>query len=173
MGAASTATLRYGRSISGATTCGLSATHSASRSRSVLGYSFGGFVAQSYATRHPDHPAKLVLYSTTPVLDDGPVLDAFESIGGAEVRAIAAAYFADRTPENTAAFRATCFPLYNTKLGDPNLGLRWIVNNAVSANFFEGEGKRFDFGRCYIVLPARRWWWPGQKTHDARCRSRR
>ncbi len=44
----------------------------------VLGYSFGGFVAQSYATRHPDHPAKLVLYSTTPVLDDGPVLDAFE-----------------------------------------------------------------------------------------------
>jgi pimeloyl-ACP methyl ester carboxylesterase len=111
----------------------------------VLGYSFGGFVAQSYATRHPDHPAKLMLYSTAPVLDDARVLDAFEKIGGAEVRAIAAAYFADRTPENTTAFRATCFPLYNTKPGDPNLSLRWIINNAVSTHFFEGEGKRFDF----------------------------
>ena len=119
MGAASTATLRYGRSISGATTCGLSANALGIEKPIVLGYSFGGFVAQSYATRHPDHPAKLVPYSTTPVLDDGPVLDAFEFIGGAEVRAIAAAYFAIRTPENTAAFRATCFPLYNTKLGDP------------------------------------------------------
>ena len=111
----------------------------------VLGYSFGGFVAQSYTTRHPDHPAKLMLYSTAPMLDDAPVLDAFEKIGGAEVRAVAAAYFADRTPENTTAFRATCFPLYNTKPGDPNLGLRWIINNAVSTHFFEGEGKRFDF----------------------------
>ena len=43
----------------------------------VLGYSFGGFVAQSYAIRHPDHPAKLILYSTAPVLLDEPVLDAF------------------------------------------------------------------------------------------------
>ena len=34
----------------------------------VLGYSFGGFVAQSYAIRHPDHPSKLILYSTAPVL---------------------------------------------------------------------------------------------------------
>ncbi len=38
----------------------------------VLGYSFGGIVAQSYAIRHPDHPAKLILYSTTPVLLDEP-----------------------------------------------------------------------------------------------------
>jgi pimeloyl-ACP methyl ester carboxylesterase len=56
----------------------------------VLGYSFGGFVAQSYAIRHPDHPAKLILYSTAPVLLDDPVLDAFEAIGGVEARAVAA-----------------------------------------------------------------------------------
>ncbi len=30
----------------------------------VLGASFGGMVAMSYATRHPDHPSKLVLIST-------------------------------------------------------------------------------------------------------------
>jgi proline iminopeptidase len=73
----------------------------------VLGYSFGGFVTQSYAMRHPSHPGKLVLYSTAPMLQDEPVLDAFEAIGGTEVRAIAAAYFAGRTPETTAAFRTT------------------------------------------------------------------
>ena len=32
----------------------------------VLGVSFGGFVAMSYATRHPEHPAKLILLSTSP-----------------------------------------------------------------------------------------------------------
>lgn len=30
----------------------------------VLGLSFGGFVAQRYAARHPDHPSKLILMST-------------------------------------------------------------------------------------------------------------
>jgi proline iminopeptidase len=33
----------------------------------VLGASFGGMVAMSYATRHPSHPAKLVLISTEAV----------------------------------------------------------------------------------------------------------
>lgn len=28
----------------------------------VLGYSFGGYVALSYAIRYPDHPAKLILW---------------------------------------------------------------------------------------------------------------
>jgi pimeloyl-ACP methyl ester carboxylesterase len=63
----------------------------------VLGYSFGGLVAQSYAIRHPHHMAKLILYSTAPVLLDEPVLDAFETIGGAAAREVAARYFADRT----------------------------------------------------------------------------
>lgn len=30
----------------------------------VLGASFGGMVAMSYATRHPDHPSKLIFIST-------------------------------------------------------------------------------------------------------------
>src|SRR5689334_22255859 len=92
----------------------------------VLGYSFGGFVAQAYATRHPDHPAKLILYSTAAVMLDAPALDAFEAIGGPAARAVAAAYFADPTPETRAAFRATCFPLYNPTPDDPLPNLRQI-----------------------------------------------
>jgi proline iminopeptidase len=111
----------------------------------VLGYSFGGFVAQSYAIRHPDHPAKLVLYSTAPVLRDEPVIDAFEAIGGKEVRAVALRYFAHRTEATTAEFRRVCFPLYHQVPEDPAWMERSVSNLAVSIHFFEGEGRTFDF----------------------------
>lgn len=111
----------------------------------VLGYSFGGIVAQSYAIRHPHHPAKLVLYSTTPVLHDEAVCDAFEAIGGAEVRAVAERYFSARTEATTAEFRRICFPLYHQVPEDPAWMQRSISNLAVSIDFFEGEGKVFDF----------------------------
>lgn len=111
----------------------------------VLGYSFGGFVAQSYATRHSSHPEKLVLYSTAPVLQDEPMLDAFEALGGAEARAVAAAHFAAPTPETNAAFRAICFPLYNTKPGDPDIGRRRVGHDALSVHFFQNEARRMDF----------------------------
>ena len=34
----------------------------------VLGQSFGGFVAQRYLARHPQHPGKVILSSTSPHL---------------------------------------------------------------------------------------------------------
>jgi pimeloyl-ACP methyl ester carboxylesterase len=39
----------------------------------VLGASFGGMVALAYATRHPDHPSKLVLISTEAEGDSGAI----------------------------------------------------------------------------------------------------
>jgi pimeloyl-ACP methyl ester carboxylesterase len=45
----------------------------------VLGFSFGGYVAQAYATRHPRHPGKLVLASTAAIVDEaGPAGSAAE-----------------------------------------------------------------------------------------------
>lgn len=111
----------------------------------VLGYSFGGFVAQSYATRHPEHPSKLILYSTAPVLQDGPILDAFEAVGGREARLVAERYFARRTEATTAEFRRVCFPLYHQVPEDPAWMERSVGNIDVSIQFFEGEGKALDF----------------------------
>jgi pimeloyl-ACP methyl ester carboxylesterase len=48
----------------------------------VYGGSFGGFVAQSYATRHPDHPAKLILASTAARVDFPTIFAAFERMVG-------------------------------------------------------------------------------------------
>jgi pimeloyl-ACP methyl ester carboxylesterase len=111
----------------------------------VLGYSFGGFVAQSYAIRYPDHPSKLILYSTAPVLQDEPVIDAFEANGGREARVIAERYFARRTEATTAEFRRVCFPLYHQVPEDPAWIERSVGNVDVSIQFFEGEGKTLEF----------------------------
>ena len=63
----------------------------------VLGASFGGMVALAYATRHPDHPSKLVLISTEAAgdthLDRRVAL--FERFGGLEVGALARRRFLD------------------------------------------------------------------------------
>src|SRR5437762_2594084 len=58
----------------------------------VLGWSFGGFVAQAYATRHPDHPGALVLQSTAARMDLDRVVDAFRRFGGDEAGDAALAF---------------------------------------------------------------------------------
>ena len=57
----------------------------------VLGASFGGMVALAYATRHPDHPSRLILISTEAA--GGSHVERrvalFERFGGPEVGALA------------------------------------------------------------------------------------
>src|SRR5579863_1483346 len=48
----------------------------------VLGQSFGGFVALSIATRHPDFAAGIILFDTSPSWSNGYDLDALEQIVG-------------------------------------------------------------------------------------------
>ncbi|MFY7959513.1 MAG: alpha/beta fold hydrolase [Elsteraceae bacterium] len=114
----------------------------------VYGLSFGGFVAQSYATRHPDHPAGLILASTSPRMDLPPILEAFEKIGGKEARRIAADYWTNPTPESRAVYLEKCHPLYNTKFKpDQERNQRAVINTAMSVHFAGsgGEFSRMDF----------------------------
>ena len=59
----------------------------------VLGQSFGGFVAQRYIARHPAHPAKVVLSSTSPHMALARKLAMFERLGGPEARRVAEAFW--------------------------------------------------------------------------------
>ena len=52
----------------------------------VLGLSFGGFVAQSFATRHPEIPGKLILMSTACRSVFERKYEAFEALGGVSAR---------------------------------------------------------------------------------------
>ncbi len=55
----------------------------------VLGQSFGGFVAQRYIARHPEHPLKVILSSTSPSFRLSQKLAMFEQLGGLKARSAA------------------------------------------------------------------------------------
>jgi proline iminopeptidase len=80
----------------------------------VLGVSGGGFVAMAYATRHPEHPSKLVLASTQARLDVERTLRAFERLGGERARDAASDFLARNVDrESSLGYAEVCLPLYN------------------------------------------------------------
>jgi proline iminopeptidase len=114
----------------------------------VFGGSFGGFVAQSYATRHPEHPAKLILASTCAKLVYEEVFAAFERAGGPAARAVAEAYWLNPTMEARLEYLAKCHPLYNTRaVNDPDALKRAILRHDVGLIFNgpHNEQGRMDF----------------------------
>ncbi|MBV9538281.1 MAG: alpha/beta hydrolase [Acidisphaera sp.] len=115
----------------------------------VLGYSFGGMVAQAYATRHPEHPGKLVFYSTSPKVERDESLAVFARLGGERARAVAAAWFDDRNRETSAAYREVCFPLYNRRgTHDPDAAERVLRNEEVSYRFGAPNGEALGLDFC-------------------------
>jgi len=129
----------------------------------VYGASFGGFVAQAYASRHPDHPAKLALVSTAARVDFQTIFAAFERIGGANARAVAEAYWLDPTAESRAKYFDVCFPLYRARSGTgADVLKRSIVRNEVAIRFNgpRNEQGRMDFRsdlgrvRCPVLVLA-------------------
>lgn len=81
----------------------------------VLGQSFGGMVAQSYATRHPSHPRALILSSTAARMDLPGSLALFEEKGGAEARAVAERFWTSGSDAEFDTYMQVCMPLYNTR----------------------------------------------------------
>jgi pimeloyl-ACP methyl ester carboxylesterase len=112
----------------------------------VMGVSFGGYVAMSYALRHPRHPAKLILCSTaaSPSKKDIQV-KVFERLGGAEAGAAARAFLEDPNPDATREFRRLCGPLYRRSPHDPHTDARTIWNPRLMAAFRRGERETMNF----------------------------
>jgi proline iminopeptidase len=105
----------------------------------VLGQSFGGMVAMAYATRHPDHPGKLILSSTTARTRLDRVYAGFERLGGPEARAAARAYWENPGSDTLPDFARICFPLYNRTPQDPDASRRTVWNFDVMFRFIGGE----------------------------------
>lgn len=82
----------------------------------VLGQSFGGMVAQSYVTRHPQHAAGIILSSTAARMDFEYSLAWFHDKGGAEAHAIASRFWNVGDDNAFADYLKACMPLYNTTL---------------------------------------------------------
>ena len=110
----------------------------------VLGIFLGGFVAQRYLGRHPDHPAKVVLSSTVPRWDLEAVLAMFRSLGGDEAYDVARAFWSGPTKENSATYLAVCGPLYTQTPGNMFEAVETIRTPDVMVHWHNGEHQSFD-----------------------------
>jgi proline iminopeptidase len=121
----------------------------------VLGVSFGGMVALAYATRHPEHPAKLIVVSTEAKGDSHLErrVELFERFGGPELGALARRrFFESRGHLDQASSEAwvrRAMPLYTRTPRDPASMPRAVRRPEVTQWFTrpEGESHTFDFVR--------------------------
>ncbi|MEM1313935.1 MAG: alpha/beta hydrolase [Pseudomonadota bacterium] len=113
----------------------------------VYGASFGGFVAQAFAARHPGRLSALILSNTAARYDFKAVYDAFGRIGGPEARAAAEGYWGAPTAESRARYHQVCLPLYAAAPPDPDVFARVRLRNDVALHFNgpANEQGRFDF----------------------------
>jgi pimeloyl-ACP methyl ester carboxylesterase len=117
----------------------------------VLGVSFGGMVAVAYATRHPAHPAKLVLISTEAA--GGSHRDRrvalFERFGGPEVGALARRRFMEVQghPDQASieAWLRLAMPLYTRTPRDPDMARRAVNRPEVLRWFTRPGGESLSF----------------------------
>jgi proline iminopeptidase len=127
----------------------------------VLGQSFGGFVAQRYIARHPAHPAKVILSSTSPHMALERKLAMFERLGGRPARDVAERFW--RTPGEAtwADYNRVCRGLYNTRPAtDDDARRRIVMNEAILFASAGGEQRTMDLlpglanARCPVLVMA-------------------
>lgn len=123
----------------------------------VLGTSFGGFVALSYATKYPDALSKLILISTAARMDFDEVFATFERRGGPEARHIAEMYWTSPSTEARESYIQTCVPLYTMSEMRPDWLSRVIRRDDVAIHFNgpDNEQGRMDFraGLARLACP--------------------
>ena len=137
-------------------TCGGCATRSGCDQPVVLGSSFGGDVALTYAALFPDHPGGIILANTTGGhWDDPRVIEAFGRVGGPEAAAIIErirtyrrdGYAAD-AEDLQAEFTRVCYPLYSATPGWAEESRRFLArmirNPDVASHYDRHEVSSFD-----------------------------
>lgn len=108
----------------------------------IIGTSFGGIVAQRFASRHPEMASGLVLQSTASRCDLAATLDCIESNGGIVARQTAEQFFTDCSAPNAVDnYFSNCLHLYT--YGDLNLETIGRVTQKldVMLHFFKKDGE--------------------------------
>lgn len=113
----------------------------------VLGWSFGGMVAQVCAAHYPGELAGLVLLSTAARLLTERSEAAFERVGGPEARDLFHRNMVERDTSSFEDYLRVCLPLYTVKRDPTYLSeheTRPIVRQDVTEHFLWGEGAEMD-----------------------------
>jgi proline-specific peptidase len=116
----------------------------------VMGHSFGGFVAMAYATRHPEHPGKLILSSTAASMRRYVDISVarFEAKAGPETAALARSVLSHGyDSEQTAAdWLRQAMPFYHTTpQDDAEARHRAVLRIDVLMEFFGTAGECLAF----------------------------
>lgn len=110
----------------------------------VLGSSFGGVVAMTYAAKYPEHPAGLILVSSMARFVLERTLAAFERLGGKQARETAKAFWEHARADALPAYLECCLPLYTRKSRGPEALQRVTFNLDVLLHVAGGAMKTFD-----------------------------
>jgi proline iminopeptidase len=116
----------------------------------VMGQSFGGMVAMSYASRHPEHPGKLILSSTAADMRRRAErsIAKFAERGGPDIGAMARRMYAGGMDDADFAqqWLAQAMPAYNTTpTPDKHAAARAVMAMKVTAHFFASGGEIWNF----------------------------
>jgi proline iminopeptidase len=115
----------------------------------VLGSSFGGFVALTYAALFPDHPGGIILANTTGGrIDHQRTIEVFRRLGGHEAAVVAQRDFTELTEQSSADFNRVCYPLYSSKPGYAEESRQRLARSIqtidVNLHYYRHEAQRFD-----------------------------
>lgn len=118
----------------------------------VLGQSFGGFVAMSYAGRHPGHAGKLIISSTRgDSARSERMIELFTRYGGPSVGEMARTWmFEGFNPELITRWNKDAMHLYNKRPAAPISG---VIRTREVLMHFDGPGGE---GRTFNLLPGLR-----------------
>jgi len=106
----------------------------------VLGQSFGGFVAQRYIARHPKHPLKVILSSTSPNFRLSQKLAMFEQLGGLKARDAAEKFWTKPNESSYNTYQKICRPFYSSVPPINNNGsIRSTFNGEILFKWINGE----------------------------------
>ena len=114
----------------------------------VFGSSFGGFVAQKYAARYPDHPAGLILAGTCARIVGGEeLIERVRAVGGDEAADVVRRDLEASCEETLAEWKRVISPLTSVNpRPDPLLAVAnaaRIETFEVNVHWFETEGEGF------------------------------
>ncbi len=124
----------------------------------VLGQSFGGFVAQRYLSRHPEHPSKVILSSTSPHMMRERKEAMFEKLGGPAARESCRRFWSDPNSATWDDYGVHCRHLYNTTPQDPDGGARTLHNFDILFASASGEQRDMNLlpglanARCPVLV---------------------
>lgn len=111
----------------------------------VVGASFGGFVAQAFATRYPDRLSKLALVSTAARTDAELSAQMFASLGGTRAGDVARKWLSQSEGADQEEFLRVCLPFYTVEDFEFEALGRSIERPFLRDHFFRAGGEWHTF----------------------------